>query len=898
MKQKLEIKGMHCASCVSSVENSLKKLDGVNGANVNLATESALIDFDTAKVNRNDLKKAVENVGYEVVENKETKTLQVEGMHCASCVASVENALKRLDGVYNASVNLATESVSIEYNPDIVGDNGFKKAIESQGYKLPDNKEKRTLKIAGMHCASCVASVENALKAIDGVEKVSVNLATESAQLTFEPGKVRFSDFVTAVENVGYEVAPEDSGEVYSRRNTEKEKDQQKIDKAYDKMWWSWAVTIPIILWMIPDMVFGYPFLGKTGYDIGMIVLSSIALFYPGLETLRSAWKSGIHLAPNMDVLIAMGTIASLATGFVSLFHQFGIGPAFHSFAGIAGMIMAFHLTGRFVETKAKGRASQAIKKLLTLEAKEATIERNGKEIKIPVPELQKGDVMIVKPGEKIPTDGVVIGGESSVDESLATGESMPVEKKEGDEAIGATINKNGVLRIKATKIGKDTFLNQVIKMVEEAQGSKVPIQEFADRITGIFVPVVIVVALLTLVSWLILPEFFGGIALWASAYIPWINPDMGATALAFYAAIAVLVIACPCALGLATPTALMVGSGMGAANGVLIRKGSAIQAMKDVTTIVLDKTGTITEGKPGVTDIIPFNSMTKETLIQLSASAESSSEHPLGQAIAEYANKMNGELGNVNKFEAITGRGIKAEVDGKQLTIGTQALLKDEGIKIASEVADNMVRLEKQAKTAVLVAVNQQLAGIIAVADTVKDDSKKAIQALKRFGMQPVMITGDNERTAQAIAAEVGIDRVIANVMPDGKSSEIKRLQEQGEIVAMVGDGINDAPALTQAHVGIAIGTGTDVAIESGDIVLVKGDLSAVVKAVKLSRATFKKIKQNLFWAFFYNVVMVPLAILGMMHPVLAEIAMAFSSVNVVTNSRRLQKFNIQPEY
>jgi len=899
MKKTLEIEGMHCASCVSSVEKSLKEVDGVNKANVNLSTEKASVDFNDEKVNYADLKNAVENVGYEVRENRKQKTLQVEGMHCASCVASVEKALKRLDGVYDASVNLATESVSVEYNPDVVGDSDFKEAVESQGYELRENTQTRTIKVEGMHCASCVSSVENALNDLDGVEKASVNLATETAQVTYDPQKVRFSDFVTAIENVGYEVAREESDDqVRSRGDAEMEKDQRKIDKAYNKMWWSWAVTIPIILWMLPEMLFGYTFLGKTGYDIGMIALSSIALFYPGWETLRSAWKSGTHLAPNMDVLIAMGTIASLATGFVSLLHQFGIGPAFHSFAGIAGMIMAFHLTGRYVETKAKGRASQAIKKLLTLEAKEATIERNGEEVKVPVRELQKGDIMIVKPGEKIPTDGIVVGGESSVDESLATGESMPVEKQEGDEAIGATINKNGVLRVKATKVGKDTFLSQVIKMVEEAQGSKVPIQEFADKITGIFVPVVIGVAALTLISWLVFPDFFGGIASWASAYLPWINPGMGSTALAFYAAIAVLVIACPCALGLATPTALMVGSGMGAENGVLIRKGSAIQIMKDVTTIVLDKTGTITEGKPGVTDVITLNGMSEESLIRLSASAESGSEHPLGEAIVEYAKQKNGSLQNPEKFEAVTGRGIRAQVEGKQLRIGTKELQAESDIAIEQEIIDQMAELERQAKTAMLVSVDNELAGIIAVADKVKEDSKKAIAALKEFGLEPVMITGDNERTAKAIAGEVGIERVIANVMPDDKSNEIKRLQKAGEVVAMVGDGINDAPALTQAHAGIAIGTGTDVAIESGDIVLVKGDLSAVVKAVKLSRATFKKIKQNLFWAFFYNVVMVPLAILGMMHPVLAEIAMAFSSINVVTNSRRLQKFNIQPDY
>lgn len=561
-------------------------------------------------------------------------------------------------------------------------------------------------------------------------------------------------------------------------------------------------------------------------------------------------------------------------------------------------MIMAFHLTGRYIETKAKGRASEAIRKLLTLEAREARIERNDEEISIPVSELQVGDLMVVRPGEKVPTDGEVISGESSVDESIATGESMPVEKSAGDKVIGATINKNGVLKVKATKIGKDTFLSQVIRMVEEAQGSKVPIQEFADRITAVFVPVVIGLALTTLASWLLFPGFFGGITEWAVGFIPWVNPNMGPVALAFYAAIAVLVIACPCALGLATPTALMVGSGIGAANGVLIRKGAAIQAMKDVDTIILDKTGTITEGKPGVTDVIPLNDVPEDRLMHMAASAEAGSEHPLGQAIVEFTRRRNGSLSEIKQFEAVTGRGIKATIDGRQVMVGSRKMLEEAGIKLDQAIEQRMSDLEQQAKTAMLVAVDGNPAGIIAVADTIKPDSSKAIATLKEFGLNPVMVTGDNERTARAIAGQVGIDKVIAGVMPDQKSDEVRRLQQNGQVVAMVGDGINDAPALTQANVGIAIGTGTDVAIESGDIVLVQGDLSAVVKAVKLSRATFTKIRQNLFWAFFYNVVMIPLAVAGLLHPVLAEIAMAASSINVVTNSRRLQKKNIQSDY
>ncbi|HKJ68927.1 MAG TPA: copper-translocating P-type ATPase, partial [bacterium] len=486
----------------------------------------------------------------------------------------------------------------------------------------------------------------------------------------------------------------------------------------------------------------------------------------------------------------------------------------------------------------------------------------------------------------------------SSVDESLATGESMPVDKSEGDEVIGATINGSGVLRVSATRVGKDTFLSQVIRMVEEAQGSKVPIQEFADRITAVFVPVVIGIALATLIAWLAFPGFFGEIAQWASGFLPWVNPEMGTVALAFFAAIAVLVIACPCALGLATPTALMVGSGMGAENGVLIRKGAAIQAMKDISTIVLDKTGTITVGKPGVTDFVSLNGMSEEEVLQLAGSAESGSEHPLGRAITEYARTQNGQLPQPENFEAVTGRGIQARVDAKQILIGTRQFLSESGLAIDETVEERLLRMENDAKTAMLISIDDRIAGIVAVADRIKPDSAQAIATLKSFGLEPVMITGDNQRTAEAIAKAVGIDRVISQVMPDEKASVVRQLQQQGERVAMVGDGINDAPALAQADVGIAIGTGTDVAIESGDIVLVRGDLSAVVKAVKLSRATFTKIKQNLFWAFFYNVVMVPLAILGMMHPVLAEIAMAFSSINVVTNSRRLQRVNIQPEY
>jgi len=738
-----------------------------------------------------------------------------------------------------------------------------------------------------MHCAGCANSVEDALSKVEGVKQASVNLATEKAMVEFENGSVEDQLLKDAVQSVGYDIREEQDNEL-----TADEADNEKLAVANSNMKWAWGLTIPIILLMIPEMFAGYALGGEMVYQLLMIALSSVVIFYPGWETLKGAWRSAINGSPNMDVLIAMGSLAALATGFVALLHAFGMAPPFHSFAGIAGMIMAFHLTGRYVETKAKGRASEAIKNLMTLEAKEATIIRNGKEVTVSVRDLDVGDVMVVRPGEKIPTDGKVIDGQSRVDESIATGESMPVKKSKDDEVVGGTINQNGTMKVEATKVGEQTFLSQVIRMVEEAQGSKVPIQEFADKITAVFVPVILVLAAVTLGAWLLFPDFFQQIAVWASGFIPWVNPNMGEVALAFYAAIAVLVIACPCALGLATPTALMVGTGLGAENGILIRKGKAVEILRDVDTIILDKTGTITEGAPSVTDVV--SEIDNEKLLQYAASAEKGSEHPIGEAIVRFAEEKGFELHNPNDFEALSGRGIKATVNESDVQIGTRKLLKEHGIAFSSEYEDQLTTLENEAKTTVLIAIDGSFAGLISVADPIKEDSARAISTLKSMGLHPVMVTGDNERTARAVADKVGIEEVIAEVLPDQKSEEITTLQQQGRKVAMIGDGINDAPALTQADVGIAIGTGTDVAIESGDIVLVKGDLSSVVQALKLSQATFQKIKQNLFWAFFYNVIMIPLALLGMMHPLLAEAAMAFSSVNVVFNSRRLRKTDL----
>jgi len=667
-------------------------------------------------------------------------------------------------------------------------------------------------------------------------------------------------------------------------------REEKKMRIAAFNMAAAWAFTVPIIVWMLFEMT-GRVWPNRFVFDLGMIVLATPVMFWVGKATLRSAWIAVSHKNANMDVLIALGTIVSYLTGFASLFTSLA------NYAGVAAMIMAFHLTGRYVEAKAKGRASQAIKKLLELGAKTAKIIVDGEEKEVPIEQVKTGDIMIVRPGEKIPTDGKIVEGESSVDESMATGESMPVKRKAGDEVIGATINQRGVLKVKATKVGQDTFLSQVIKMVEELQGSKVPIQEFADKVTSYFVPSVLGIAFLTFVSWLAFPDELGAIGVWAQNFLPWVNPELGTLTAAIFATVAVLVIACPCALGLATPTALMVGSGLGAEHGILIRSGEAIQTMKDLRVVVFDKTGTITKGKPEVTDIIGSedSGLGGKELLAMAASLENASEHPLGQAIVAKAKRGKLPLLPISEFESITGRGIKGKVETKkgkrEILIGNEKLMSDFGVAVGDEVAKAKGELEDEAKTAMLISVDGKIAGVIAVADTLKDDSSRAIAELKEMGIKTAIITGDNERTGKAIAKKVGIDEVLAEVLPHQKVEEVRRLQKEYGVVAMVGDGINDAPALKQANVGIAIGTGTDIAIEAADVTLVSGRISGVVGAINLSRATFKKIKQNLYWAFGYNIAAIPLAMAGLLHPVIAEIAMATSSISVVANANSLRK-------
>ena len=816
----------------------------------------------------------------------ERLSLPVRGMTCASCAAHVEKALNGVDGVKSANVNLATETASVQLTTDLLGLETLVDAVRDTGYEIPT--ETQILSIGGMTCASCASHVETALSKVPGVIEASVNVATEKATVTYVPGVADLGDFERAVSDAGYEVLEEPS-EAMGEAEREDEAERKMRDSRF-RMGVAWLFTIPIIVWMLVEMLFGIVWPNATVFNLAMIVLALPVLLWVGRRTYRSGLTAVLHGYANMDTLIALGTGVSLLTGPASFVFSIA------NYAGVSAMIMAFHLTGRYVEETAKGRASQAIRKLLELGAKTARVERDGDEVEVAIEAVQVGDLMVVRPGEKVPTDGVVETGESAIDESMATGESMPIDKRPGDEVIGATVNQEGLLKVRASRVGKDTFLSQVIKMVEEAQGSKVPIQEFADKVTGVFVPVVMSIALLTLLAWVFVPGLVRPLVQ-AGSFLPWVNPNLGLMTLAIVSTVSVLVIACPCALGLATPTALMVGSGMGAEHGILIRSGEAIQTLKDVKVVIFDKTGTITKGKPEVTDVVAADGFDERPLLHAAASAERGSEHPLGRAIVDRAESDNLALAEPQAFQAVRGKGVIAEVNGRQVLVGSRRLMEEHGLDPAKQEGA-LRRLEGEAKTAMLVAVDGQLVGAIAVADTLKEDSLDAIQELRRMGLETAMITGDNRRTAEAIARRVGIDHVMAEVLPDGKVAEVQKLQEQFGPVAFVGDGINDAPALTQANVGVAIGTGTDIAIEASDVTLVRGELTGVVEAVNLSQATFRKIKQNLFWAFFYNVVMIPLAIVGWMHPVLAEIAMATSSVTVVTNANTLRRVDIRPAY
>lgn len=721
---------------------------------------------------------------------------------------------------------------------------------------------KASLILTGLHCAACVQRVEKAVAAMPGVESAVVNLANFKGTFVFDPDQVSLDDIAARIKDTGYGVA--------EKQDVATAPDESLA--ARKRMVAAWTFAIPVIILMILEMTG----LWRSGVsDILMIVLSLPVLFLAGGGVYVSAWKSTRHGAPNMDVLIALGTLAAISTGIMK-----ALGMGIASYAAVAAMIMGIHLTGRYLEARARGRASEAVQKLLKLAASTAWLITPEGEKQVPAGDLKVGDLFLVKPGEKIATDGVVEKGRSSVDESIATGESLPVEKGVGDQVIGATINQVGTITVKATRVGEDTFLSQVAQAVQEFQEQKVPIQKVADRVTAVFVPVILALSLATFLLWLFVP---------ALATLPWVDTGASGLTLAVFAAVAVLVISCPCALGLATPTAIMVGGGVGAEMGILFRNPEAIQVAREIKVVALDKTGTLTLGNPSVVEIRCMEGSDEAHLLKLAAALEYASEHPIARAVLEKAREAGIEPTVPEDFASEPGMGLSARVNGRQAILGKLEFLEARGVDVGglAGIADE---LQQRGQTIAAVAEDGKAIGLVGVADTVKPESVEALASLHHLGLKTVMITGDNETTARAIADLCNIDEVVSDVLPTEKAMKVREIRDRYGTVAMVGDGINDAPALAEADVGIAIGTGTDIAIESADITLVSGNLYGAVRAIALSRSIFSKIRQNLFWAFFYNVIAIPVAGLGLLHPMIAEAAMALSSVNVVTNSLRLR--------
>ena len=722
--------------------------------------------------------------------------------------------------------------------------------------------KKIAIKIKGMSCAGCAANLEKQLNSLTGVTKVVVNFASEKAYIDYLPSQISPQDLLKSIQTAGFTGYLDELDQDGHQAKAFHDQDSLMFRKVAGRMILA-AISAGLIMLLMIINMFITP---VKGYFILTLLLAVPSIFIAGWETHKGTFRVLLKGKANMDTLVTLGSMLPF------LFSLPGFWFNITTYVEMAASIMALHLVGRYLETKAKGKASQAIKKLIALESKNARIVDNEQEIEVPISQLKVGQVMLIKPGEKIPTDGIVIYGDSTVDESMATGESLPVHKKVNDEVIGSTINVNGSLRVKATRVGSDTFLAQVIKLVEQCQGSKVPIQEFADRVTSYFVPAVIVIAISSFTSWMLFPQFHYALVSFISP--PWLNLQVSHISLAFMAATAVLVISCPCALGLATPTALMVGSGMGAEKGILIRNGEAIQMMKDIRMMAFDKTGTLTKGKPQVTGIKAVDSYSPDEVIQNAASLEAQSEHPLAVALTKHAKTKNLTTKRAANFISFPGSGISGIVSDKPVLVGSNRLMEKHVVDF-SVFNDDILSFEEEGNTVILVAIDNKPAGIIAVADTIKDEAHLVIAELKAMGIETTMITGDNQRTARSIARQLGIDNIVANVLPEGKVEEIVRLQEKYGQVAMVGDGINDAPALKQANVGIAIGTGTDVAIETADITLVRGNLEAVVSSVKLSIATFRKIRENYFWAWFYNGIAIPVAFLGLLHPVIGAGAM-----------------------
>jgi len=808
-------------------------------------------------------------------------SIHITGMTCTTCAATIEKGLSETPGVEQADVNFASEKASIEYDPTKVDLAKIKNTVSQLGYGVATKKS--IFPVGGMTCASCVARVEEALSSVSGVISASVNLASEKATVEYLEG-TGLADMRQAVKDAGYELGPE--VQALEDVTTAAQHEVRVLRNRF--------IIAAILASSIMAIGWGPSFAGKSYL---LWALATPVQFWAGLRFYRGAWGALRHRTSDMNTLITVGTSVAyfysmIAVIFPSLFATAVLEP--HLYFDTSAAIIALVLLGRFLEARARGQTSEAIKKLIGMQPKTALVIREGEEREIHIEEVQVGDLILVRPGERVPVDGIVRQGYSSVDESMVTGESIPVEKKVGDEIIGATINKTGSLEVEASRVGKDTTLAHIVRMVEEAQGSKAPIQRFADVIASYFVPAVIGIAIVTFVIW-----YFVGPA--------------PALTFAFLNFVAVLIIACPCALGLATPTAIMVGTGKGAEHGILIRNGEALERAHQIKTVLLDKTGTLTRGEPVVTDIIAAHSFSQEEILRLAASAEHNSEHPLGEAVVKAALEKKLELSPSSDFNALPGQGVEALVEGKKLLLGNIGLMEERGFSL-NGLMEKSARLLEEGKTVMFLGLDSQVAGIIALADTLKPNAKEALQALCKIGIETAMLTGDNRRTAEAIAREAGIDRVLADVLPEHKASEVKKLQEEGKVVAMVGDGINDAPALAQADVGIAIGTGTDVAIETGDITLISGDLIGVVTAISLSKRTMRTIKQNLFWAFAYNTALIPVAAgalylvfgnvgvpsglhfilgeYGFLNPIMAAAAMAASSITVVSNSLRLRRF------
>ncbi|MBN2110030.1 MAG: heavy metal translocating P-type ATPase [Methanosarcinaceae archaeon] len=923
MQTTIKVYGMTCMHCHRRVTDAISALDGVSSVEVDLEDESATVEFDPETTGPEEIKQAVVNAGYEAGEEEcvlpadtdeqqacpvvhyenlaetskpepgqaEDIVFRVSGMTCASCAQNVEKILKKQAGVVSANVNLATEKAAVRYEPAVVGREKLEEAIESIGYHIV--RDWITLDVGGMSCASCAMNVEKVLKRLDGVSSVSVNFPAGKARIEYNSSLVCVEQMIAAIESIGYSASLPANRQITEDR--EKREREEEVRRQRNNLLISAAIAIPVmlgsmkgglpeLLWIVPDFL--------TDKNL-LFLLATMAIAFPGRQFFIGTYRGLRHGVTDMNLLIATGTGAAYVISVASSYLDLGPGYE-HLYYDTAVMLITFIILGRYLEARAKGRTSESIKKLIGLQAKTARIIENGQEKEVPVEDVEVGDIVFVRPGEKIAVDGIVVEGASAVDESTITGESIPVEKSKGDEVIGSTLNRSGALKFRATNVGADTALARIIELVENAQNSRAPIQRIADVVAGHFILVVHVLALLAFFFWYFIGFERYDVPVNSGIFSPFL--------FALLISITVLVISCPCAVGLATPAAIMVGTGKGAENGILIKGGEALERTLKIDTIVFDKTGTLTKGEPELTDVIPFAGLREEEVLAIAASAEKGSEHPLGEAIVKGAEERKLAMVDSEGFRSIAGKGVEANVEGSRILLGTRRLAVDSNIDISS-AEKTMEKLEALGKTAMIITKDDSVIGIVAVADTLKENSKEAVERIRDMGIEVVMITGDNRRTADAIADSIGIKKVLAEVLPEDKAAEVLKLQDEGRVVAMVGDGINDAPALTQADIGIAMGAGTDIAMESAQIVLIRNDLRDVIAAIRLSRLTMNKIRQNLFWAFGYNSIGIPIAA-GMLYPfvhtilitpALAAAFMAMSSVSVTTNSLLMKRKNIK---